>query len=68
MGSLWDVYAVACADADIDACPQPMMPVVPVCLYILVRLMKHSHKTYAYFFTTRRNRITVVTNLLFNIY
>jgi len=27
---LWDVYAVASADADIDACPQPMMPVVPV--------------------------------------
>jgi len=34
---LWDMYAVACADADIDACPQPTMPVVPVCLYILVR-------------------------------
>jgi len=34
---LWDVYAVACADADIDACSQTTMPVVPVCLYILVR-------------------------------
>jgi len=24
------VYAVACADAYIDTCPQPTMPVVPV--------------------------------------